>query len=175
MKSICNDLIRRIPIRARVAFVLAIAERLLPAISENPEALDTARKAIFDGWRWEEGECIHALQLYEDDVESLARQGSLVKDQEASEAFCAVTSAFFYMIWHAFRHDLTVGQVQEGDIPNDMAEMSEGVIDEVCDFAARTSFYDSRWVASLIERLSTDFHGVDSEDLGPVVLREYFR
>jgi hypothetical protein len=174
MKTVSGDLCRAVSVRTRVAFVLAVAERVLPALVGHAEAFHAARKALADGWRWEEGKRIKALQLYDDDVEALAVQGSLIRGPETSAAMCAATSAFYYVLWQAFKHDLTSGFVREGEVPNDIADVTEEVIDEVCDFAMRTSLCDHRWIASLAERLSADFGIANPDDLEPVVPREYF-
>jgi hypothetical protein len=146
----------------------------MPALAKNPQALNAAQKALTDGWRWEQGENLRATQLYEDDDEALALQGSVITDGEASAAMNAATSAFYYMLWHAFRQDLTKELVREGEIPT-MADVTEGVMEEVCDFARRTSLCDRRWIAALADRLSADFRTASPEELGPVVPREYFK
>src|SRR6266508_2957108 len=105
MRAVCSNLSNTVPIRPRVAFVLAIAERVMAALTKNTEAFNAVQKALADGWRWEQGESLRAALLYEDNVESLAVQGSLISDKEASAAMCAVTSAFYYLMWHAFRQD----------------------------------------------------------------------
>jgi hypothetical protein len=175
MRDICSDLASTIPIRPRVAFVLAIAQRVEPALVKNIQALNAAQKALADGWRWEEGESLRAAHLYEDDVEALAIQGSLISDKEASAAMCATTSAFYYLLWHAFRQDLSIGVVSEGDVPNDMADVTEDVMEEVCDFATQTSLCDRLWITDIAKRLSSDFYTKNTEDLGPVVPRQYFK
>jgi hypothetical protein len=175
MTDVCSSLSSAIPIRPRVAFVLAIAERVMGALAKNTEAFNAVQKALADGWRWERGESLRATQLYEDDVESLAVQGSLISDKEASAAMCAATSAFYYLLWHAFRQDLSRGLVSEGEVPNDMADVTEGVMEEVCAFATQTSLCDRQWIAALADRLSVDFRGASPEELGPVVPRQYFK
>jgi hypothetical protein len=175
MKLISEELCQRVPVRPRVAFVLAVAERVLPALAGTRDAYAVAERALTDGWRWEQGQTIPALQLYKDDVAGLAIQGSLLSGHEASAAMCAATSAFYYTLWHAFRQDLDTGQVSEGEVPNDMAEVTEEVIDEVCDCAIRSSVCDRAWITSLAEHLSANFHATNPEDLGPSVPKEYFR
>jgi hypothetical protein len=171
----CSELRQLVPIRPRVAFVLAVAERVLPALAKNAEAFNVAQQALANAWRWAEGQSISALQLYEDDAAALAVQGSLIKDKEASAAICAVTSAFYYFLWNAFRQQLKEGLVSEGAVPNDMAEVTEEVMEEVCDFAAQTSLCDTHWLTSLAKRLSTDFRAANPEELGPVVARQYVK
>lgn len=174
MRCLCSNLSDTIPVRPRVAFVLAIAERVAPALAENTNAFNAVGKALADGWRWEQGESIRAAQLYDDDVDFLAVQGSLPLNKEASAAMSAATSAFYCVMWHAFRQDLRAGLVSEGEVPNDIADVTEAVMNEVCNFATQTSFCDEHWIASLAERLSTDFRTAKPDELGPVVPRDYF-
>jgi hypothetical protein len=174
MTTLSHELASLVAIRARVAFALGIAERVLPVLLKNADAFQAARAALDDGWRWEQGESLRASKLYESHIEALAVQGSLLSNVEESAAMCAVTSAFFYVLWHAFRQELSTSQVSEGDVPNDMADVTEEVIDEMCDFAARTSVCDRHWISALATRLSTDVRATNPDDLGPVVSREYF-
>lgn len=173
MKASCNDLRQHVPIRVRVAFALAVAERVLPALPKNAEGLKAARKAIADCWRWEEGETIRALQLYEDDDEALVLQGSLIKDKEASAAISAVTSAFYFTLWQAFKQDLKKGLVRAGEVPM-MTEITEEVLDEVCKSATQTSLCDDDWIASVVGKLLRNFHSDNPDELGPTIPRDAF-
>lgn len=175
MRELCSNLSNTVPIRPRVAFVLAIAERVIAALAENVVAFNTVQKALADGWRWEQAEDVRAAQLYEDHVEALALQDSLISDDKASAAICAATSAFYYLMWHAFLQDLNRGMVSVGMIPNDIADVSENTMNYVCEFAAQTSMCDRSWITALADRLSADYRTPSPEELGPVVPREYFK
>jgi hypothetical protein len=174
MRSLYHKLSNTIPIRPRVALVLAIAERVIGALGKNTEAFNAVQKALVDGWRWEQGENVGATQLYDNDDEALALQGCLVKDEQESSAIMAATSAFYYTLWHAYMMDLHRGQVREGEIPG-MTDVTEEVIDEVCEHAIHTSLCDSDWIIALANRLSADFPTTNPEELGPVVPRQYFK
>lgn len=173
MKSKFSDLRQRVPIRGRVAFVLAVAQKVLPALEHKQDALSAAAQALADGWRWEEGETISSLQLYEKDDEDLVLQGSLVKDEKALPAIMAATSAFYYMLWHAYKLDLNRGQVKRGEVPN-MGEVSEEVIDEVCQYAMQSVLCEEDWITELTKRLIKDYGTDNPEELGAVVPRQYF-
>jgi hypothetical protein len=153
--------------------VLAIAGRAAPALTTYTAAFDAVQKALADGWLWVEGESIRASQLYTDDVEALAVQGSLLAEKEPSAAMCAATSAFYYVMWHAFRQDLRTGRVSAGEVPNDIADVTEGVIEETCNFALQTSLCDRHWISALAERLLRDFQSAEADELGPIV-RDHF-
>lgn len=168
-----DDLIEHAPVRARVAFVLAVATRVLPALEENGDAFNTAVKALADAWRWEEGETVSALQLYEDDDEALVLQGSLITEKEALAAIMAATSAFYYMLWHAYKLDLSLARVRRGEVPN-MSEVSEEVIDQVCQYALQTTLCDEGWLNALRQQIVNDYRTNNPEDLGAAIPRQYF-
>jgi uncharacterized protein with von Willebrand factor type A (vWA) domain len=173
VKAISRDMRQLVPIRSRVAFVLAVAGKALPALENHRDALDAVAQALADGWRWEEGETISSLQLYEKDDEALALQGCLVKEQAALGAIMAATSAFYYMLWNAYKLDLNRGQVRRGEVPN-MGEVSEEVMDEVCQYATQSGLCDEKWVNAVAERLIRDYRTDKPEELGAVVPRQYF-
>jgi hypothetical protein len=168
MKLTYSGLQNEVPIRARVAFVLTVAGRVIPALAKQTEAFSAARKALSDGWKWEEGEKVSARQLYDDNVEELAVQGSLTSDP----ALGAVISAYYYVVWHAYRQDVTSGHLRQGQIYNDIAEVTEEVIDEVCDYAIRTSLCDTDWIDAIRQRLVSEFRTENPEELGPIVPRQ---
>jgi hypothetical protein len=171
MASPYADLQRKISIRPRVAFALAVAERVLPTLVHSKDAFDTAVKTLSDGWRWEEGRSISAEDLYRSNVEGLAVQGSLTSDP----ALGATISAYYYLMWHAFQQDIRESKLPAGKVPNDIAEVSEEVLTEVCEYAAKTPHFDKTWMASTVSRLIEDFSSDTPDDLGPSVMRKYFR
>jgi hypothetical protein len=173
MKRNFSDLQECLPIRARVAFVLAAAQRSLLALEGKADASKACAQALRDGWRWQEGEGISSLELYERDDEDLVLQGSLVKEEKALQAIMAATSAFYYTLWHAYKVDLRSAKVMRGEIPN-MGEMSEEVIDEVCQFAMRSGLCEEAWLSAIADRLIRDYGTEKPENLGTSILRRYF-
>lgn len=175
MKHNYSAMCQRLPIRARVAFVLAVAERVLPALAKHVHGLHAAQAALSDAWQWEEGADIRALWLYKKNIEPLAIQGSSMEDGKASAAMCAVTAAYFYTLWHAFRLDLDRKEVRASKVPNDIADVSEDVIDEACGFAIETSLFDDQWIGTIYKRLASDFGNDGLDQLGRPVPRLTFR
>src|SRR5262249_27245313 len=105
--------------------------------------------------------------------EALVLQGSLIKDKEACAAISTVTSAFYFTLWQAFKQDLNKGLVRAGEVPI-MSEITEELLDEVCNSATQTSVYDDDWIGSIIGRLLRDFYCNNPNELGPTISREYF-
>ena len=52
-------------IRARCAFVLAVAEHALPLLSNNSEFFALAREALDSAWKWVRGGKVAADMLYD--------------------------------------------------------------------------------------------------------------
>lgn len=168
-----GELLRAAAIRARVAFVLATAERVASVLVEERELYETAQNALSDGWKWEEGGTISARQLYDKHSERLVVGASRKASDYGAGAFGATISAMYYLMWHAFSFELREGQIDLGTIPEDIFEVAEDVIDDVIDHAVQTSSYDPDWVKALAHRICRDFPADDAQDLGPVVPRKY--
>lgn len=174
MKHTYSKMCQRLPIRARVALVLAVAERVMPVLASHAEASKAAERALAAAWRWEQGTDQPALRLYDDHIEPLAVQGSLLDDSKASAALYSVTSAFFYVLWHAFKLDLIRKHVRPNRVPNDIADITEEVIDEVCDYAIQTSLCDDDWIGTNCKRLNARFDTGKPDQLGEPVVPRFF-
>jgi len=171
MNSTFVTTIAKTPVRIRVAFVLSIADRVLPALNGNNLAYGIANDALRDAWKWVEGGNLRAIQLYNNHIDYLACEGPEITDELESNSFLAVISAFYYVVWHAFQHDLVYHLVSEGDVPNDIAEVSENVIAEVCEFALQTKLCSADYLASKSSQLMNQFYTLNSNELGPLVSR----
>jgi hypothetical protein len=173
MTATCSDLRDHVPIRVRVAFGLDVAERVLPALTKHLEGFEAARRALTACWRWEKGEPIRAVQLYDANDEALVLQGSFITDIEASAAISTVTSAFYFTLWQAFKQDLNRGLVKTGEVPM-MSEVTEEVIENVCKSAVNTSYCDDSWIASVVGKLLQEFRTENPDELGPTISQDYF-
>jgi hypothetical protein len=167
----CSDL----PIRARVAFALATAQHVVTALHGNQNASHFIHSALVDGWRWEQGHDIRAITLYELHTENLAVQSSLINEKRATAAMCAAVSAFYYMLWHAFRQDLSNGMVNAGDVPNDIADVTEDVIQEVCEYALKSRLCDDAWISFFGDKLLNDYRTKNIGSLGSPINPDYFQ
>jgi len=166
----CAELVGSLPIRARGAFVLGVAERMAPPPETNASVADVVHSAMRDAWRWVEGNEVSGKALYDAHIESLGIAGSQPLKGAERAALDAATSAYYYVTWHAFRlHEGSERLVD--DVPNDMAEMTENVIDEVCRFASQSRSWNREWVVSFAKSLSTSFGNAGREALGSPVPR----
>jgi hypothetical protein len=156
-----DDIVLRVktelPIRSRVAFVLAIAGNAIRHLPCPSRMRRVAIAALECAWAWEEGQTKTASQMYDEHAPQLAEEDSAPCDSQlACDALCTVVSAYFYMLWHAFGKDLDENVVAPGDVPNDIAEVSEDGIDEVCEFAVKANCareYAERVAEYLIARV----------------------
>jgi len=166
--------LKNVPVRARVGFALAIAESVLVDLVPNTRAHGIARKALAEGWNWEMRGDIAALRIYDKYVDSLALESSRKMSDGENASFGATISAMYYLMWHAFQEDLRIGMVSDGEIPNDMADVGEDVLDETCEYASRSPAYNPSWTESLVDRLAREFHTQETSEIGTPIPRDYF-
>jgi hypothetical protein len=163
-----SEMLEKLTIRARVAFVLGVADRVMLNLIEHSTAFDAGSKAISAGWRWVEGGSISANELYDNHVENLAIQSSMIDNP----ALGTVISALYYVMWHAFKQEINDGKAPI--VPNDIAEVSEEVVDEVCDYATKAKNCDDVWIISVIRRMTKDYTAVQKGEMGSTITRKYF-
>jgi hypothetical protein len=162
-----------IPIRPRVAFVLALADRVANVFPSSRTRNEVVGCALKDAWEWVEGKSTSASSLYEAHVGKLCLESSLLKDGPDASALASAISAFYYVLWHAYRQDLNNERVSAGEVPNDMADVSEEIVDEVCQFACDADSSIKDWVETMGPRFVRDFHFGTPDDLGPIVHRDF--
>ncbi len=156
-------------VRARVAFVLVIAERVAPLLQKDLR--ERADAALVDSWKWVGGEPLSAEDLYER-FTRLAEWAGKAAGPPEKDAFLGLQSAIFYVCWQAFGKELASGKPIEKGVPNDMAEGSEELTKEVADFVAKAGV-DVSFAESLAGRLAREFPGSSPEDFGrPITRRE---
>ena len=165
-----NTLRLRIPIRTRVGVVLAVCERLFPVLNENHNALLTARASVDDCWKWVEGHTISARQIYNHLEELSVFETSAVREEEIN-AICAVELTVQYTSWHAFRLELKGVPPQTRPVPNDMADITEDVVEQIIGFAAKADERALGWAKTLAE---THCSSLPADELGPPVSRHTF-
>jgi hypothetical protein len=156
-------------IRARVAFVLAIAEVVRNAITAREEVAERIRSALDLAWRWEQFGGVSGRALY-DMLENENEDGLMVEEWAAPEAqkpaWVAMTSAISYTSWHAF---VTAGDKR---LPEPIDEVSEEVIDQTVAYARRAPGFDPRCVDRLAQYCVDHHRTADSSVLGEPIARE---
>ena len=173
MKSISSELQQHAPIRARVAFVLAVAEKVLPALEKDAGALNAAARPWLTGGDGKKGKRFRRFNFMIRTMRLWFFKAVWRRRRRTLAAIMAATSAFYYMLWHAYKLDISRGQVRRGEVPN-MGEVSEEVVDEVCQYAMQSTLCEEDWLNALKQRLINDYSIDNPEDLGPVVSRQYF-
>jgi hypothetical protein len=159
-------------IRARVAFVLAIAEVARKAIETDEIVAKQIRNALDLAWRWEQSGDVSGVTLSNAvEGESGNDDNLAVEMGEAPEvqkpAWVAVTSAILYTSWHAY---LTASDKKV--MTETVSEVNEEVIDEVVAYARRVPGFDLRLVDRLAEYCVDHHQTADSSLLGEPILRE---
>jgi hypothetical protein len=160
------------PIRTRVAFGLAVAENVIGALPQNSSSWAIARRCLDECWKWEEGEAIRARSIYDRFVEDLILTAKANSEGELASIHASV-AAIYYLLREAFAQEVVMGITDIGQVRNDMAEVSEGTIDETIGYARKSGLFDEEWVIALSRRLRRDYCGSDPRELGESVPRDY--
>jgi len=159
-----------LPVRARVALALGIADSVLPAIRDG-DSLKTAKKALDDAWKWENGKDVTARDVYAH-IEPVTVAATRSNNEREKAALCAIGSAIYYVAWHAFSSELK--QKKKISVPNDMADVTEETVNEILEYASRTREVEMNQ-SSMVERLLTDFRTHDPNEMGKSIERQYFK
>jgi hypothetical protein len=160
-------------IRARVAFVLAIAEVARKAIETDEIMAKQIRNALDLAWRWEQsGDVSGAALSNAVEGESGNDDNLAVEMGEAPEvqkpAWVALTSAILYTSWHAYLADSDKKVVMTETV----SEVNEEVIDEIVDYAGRVPGFDLRLFDRLAQYCVDHHRTADSSALGEPIPRE---
>jgi hypothetical protein len=159
-------------IRARVAFVLAIAEVARKGIETDDIMAKQIRNALDLAWRWEQSGDVSGTALSNAvEGESGNDDNLAVEMGEAPEvqkpAWVALTSAILYTSWRAYLADSDKKVMTET-----VSEVNEEVIDEVVDYAGRIPGFDLRLVDRLAQHCLDHHRTSDASVLGRPIPRE---
>lgn len=162
------DVKSRCSIRGRVAFVLAVAEQCVELLRYSEEVYVLARKALEDGWKWEEEGQVDGDQLdyyiENPEEESLAAYECMAP-QAVQPSFVAITSALAYVAWHAYKKD---GITRMSD---SIHQVSEAVVDQVVEFATKSPGFSVAFVDCVAEYLIAKCRGTTPDELGEPIAR----
>jgi hypothetical protein len=155
MSTELQQLEERLPVRARVALALTIADSTLGALAANHQASSAARAAMNDAWAWQRGEDVPAQRIH-DQCHAVDLMAQTATGAEQA-ALSAVASALWYTDWNAYDEELLRGKTDDSSVPNDIAEGPEDVLDELCRYAARTGQHSEEWQRSLLRQFLADY------------------
>lgn len=161
-----------VPIRPLAAFVLSVADRALPGLSASPGAFAAAERALDDAWRWQRGEGIAGIDLYDRHADDLAALDIAAEGEAERDLASCIIHSFYYAMMLAFWRDSIAGHPTSFP-PEDVCEVSDECIDLACEHAIRSSLCDRAWIEALRDRVASDFRSGDPGSLGPVVPRDY--
>jgi len=170
MNNTLNKFIKTVTIRARVAYVLGIAEHIISDIKSDSSGYLLAKEAIKTAWAWQNNANISADVLNEY-LMNENEEGLLIHEQEASEdivsAWITITTAIAYVAWQAYK--------QKNEFPpGALCEVSEEIVEQVIEYASKTNVYDAYFVNKLSEYLNTKCSTQKSNELGKPINREDF-
>ena len=164
-----HRILAKCTIRARVAFVLALAETGTRVIDADENIANRIRTALDLAWNWEERGSVSGDLLYHT-LENEKEDGLLVYEFEAADAikpaWVAITSAIAYTAWHAYMYEKTKY------LPEPMYEINEEIIDQVV-LCARCALDLIPQFLELLVRDCIENHGnEESNSLGRSIPRD---
>jgi len=170
MSDTLNKFVETVTIRARVAYVLGIAEHIISDIKSDSSGYLLAKEAIKTAWAWQNNASVSADVLNEY-LMNEDEEGLLIHEQEASEdmvsAWVTITTAIAYVAWHAY-------QQKDEFPPGALCEVSEDIVEQVIEYASKTNVYDADFVNKLSEYLISSFRTKNANELGKPINREDF-
>jgi hypothetical protein len=165
-----NKFVEMVTIRARVAYVLGIAEHIISDIKSDSSGYLLAKEAIKTAWAWQNNASVSADVLNEY-LMNEDEEGLLIHEQEASEdmvsAWVTITTAIAYVAWHAY-------QQKDEFPPGALCEDRYDVVEQVIEYASKTNVYDADFVNKLSEYLISSFRTKNANELGKPINREEF-
>jgi hypothetical protein len=170
MSDTLNKFVETVTIRARVAYVLGIAEHIISDIKSDYSGYLLAKEAIKTAWAWQNNASVSADVLNEY-LMNEDEEGLLIHEQEASEdmvsAWVTITTAIAYVAWQAY-------QQKDEFPPGALCEVSEDIVEQVIEYASKTNVYDADFVNKLSEYLLSSFRTKNANELGKPINREDF-
>jgi len=156
----------RCTIRARVAFVLAIAERAYTTIETNATQRGQIRNALDLAQRWQDNAYVSGDSLYEavvgDAQEMLAESAFFFFTPDSNDprtfAWSTIISAMFYISWHAYG--------RRGRLPEPIADVEEEDIDHTVKLALRIPNFNGAAIERLARYCIRHYRSPDGSDLG---------
>jgi len=170
MSNTLNQFVETVTIRARVAYVLGIAEHIISDIKNDYDGYLLAVDAIKTAWAWQNNASVSADVLNEY-LMNEDEEGLLIHEQEADEtmvsAWVTITTAIAYVAWHAYQ--------QKNEFPpGALCEARYDVVEQVIEYASKTNVFDADFVNKLSEYMISRCRTKNPNELGKPINREDF-
>jgi hypothetical protein len=164
-----HSVLAKCTVRARVAFVLAIAETETQVIDADENIANRIRTALELAWEWEERGNVSGDLLYHT-LENEKGDGLLVYEFEAANAikpaWVTITSAIAYTAWHAY----VCKKIKF--LPEPMYEINEEIIDQAVLCAKRAPGFDPQFLEVLVRYCIENHRSGESNSLGRSIPRD---
>ena len=150
------DFINKISIKARVAFYIAIAEKLFEQVNQNVSGYTQAREALDHCWSWLEGKAITGDELYEylenEQDTGLMVFGYYFKNDPINEPIWKIIiTSLMYNIWQAYQIE------NERYLPQTIEDVDETIIDDFMRYIDECQTFNRVWVDLLINYLIENY------------------
>ena len=165
-----NRFINSVTTHARIAFVLALAESVLIELKNEPKTFALGQEALSAAWKWEEKKEGTGHSLFEYVDSSTEKDFGVheldYEDIERISSVVTITLALGYTTKHAFQ--------LEGinRFPEPIAEITEETIEQVFEFASKTSVFNNSYLVRLYSFLLENYFTNDPSELGSTIFRE---
>lgn len=152
MKTVDVGHIRLLPIRARVAFGLAVAESVVQELAADRAGLALAREALRRSWGWVSGAAVEGAELGRYIDSPTDKDLANLELVYTSGGPAAALSALILAVAYAARKALEAEGAKSMSEP--LAEVTEKVLGMIVDDAKATSRYSD----AAVQRVSAFLH-----------------
>jgi hypothetical protein len=160
--------IKSLPIRARVAFALGMAETVVDELSEDPEGLAMARESLRRSWQWVSGAKVSASDVAE--YLEATEERNLVLREALRESFYSKRPMMIkalYATTAAISHAAKKAYDLEGLRASEMVcDICDGVLDNVLKYVKDIPGYSEVAVHRLSGFLIEKYQGQSADALG---------
>ena len=151
------------PIRARCAFVLIIAELLVNEMPNGAAGGTVARNALSVAYAWLDGGNVSADQLCDllmdpNDQGIYAHIDRRVK-RPTDEVYSVLGGAICYLAWHAYR-------LKKAMLPTGMDACNEDYVQWILNEASKSPAFNADKAGAVLSYLQKQFVARDGEDFG---------
>jgi hypothetical protein len=154
------EFMKNITIRGRVAFYLAIAQKLFEELENNDDGYLYANEALNQCWFWLNGKDLTGDELCEylenENDTGLMVFSSNVQDNPVKEPiWIVIITALMYTIWQAYQLK------HEKYLPESIEQVDENAIDYLIEYAHKCQSFNEVWI-ELLRKYLLENHKTDN-------------
>ena len=157
------EFIKSITVRGRVAFYLAIAQKLFEELKKDDDGYIQANEALNQCWSWLEGNDLSGDELCEyleneKDTGLMVFSSNVQGDPIKEPVWIVIITSLMYTIWQAYQTK------NEKYLPESIEQVDESAIDYLIEYAYKCSSFKEIWLESLKNYLLENHNISDSNE-----------